>query len=244
MKPKSTTTTQKLTTRQVRFCQEYPKDFNAAGAAVRAGYSKKTAKAIGFENLTKPDLREYINKKLSAMELSAEETTKLIGDIAKSNLNEYFVIKKVEQATTIRVSLSRVITDIQNTIEFEDEFAYRAQFSKDELRVHQAQQAERKRKVIRYQLELEKNPIATQLIDGPVEVVEVAELDMVKLVADKERGKIKSISPTPNGMRVELFAADEALVNIAKIHGLFAPVKTEHSGTIKFGKALEEESYD
>lgn len=46
----------KLTPKQERFCVEYVKDLNATQAAIRAGYSEKTAKAIGSENLTKPDV--------------------------------------------------------------------------------------------------------------------------------------------------------------------------------------------
>ena len=38
----------KLTGKMIKFCYEYPKDFNATKAAERAGYSKKTAYAIGL----------------------------------------------------------------------------------------------------------------------------------------------------------------------------------------------------
>ena len=40
--------------------------------AIRAGYSEKTAKQIGQENLTKPDLRAYIDERLA--ELKNERT--------------------------------------------------------------------------------------------------------------------------------------------------------------------------
>jgi len=51
-----------LTDKQKRFCLEYIVDYNATQAAIRAGYSFDTAKNIGCENLSKPYLREYINK--------------------------------------------------------------------------------------------------------------------------------------------------------------------------------------
>lgn len=44
----------KLTDKQEMFCREYMVDFNATQAAIRAGYSKKTAQEIGYENMTKP----------------------------------------------------------------------------------------------------------------------------------------------------------------------------------------------
>jgi len=44
----------RLTAKQRRFVEEFPVDWNATQAAIRAGYSPKTAKQIGHENLTKP----------------------------------------------------------------------------------------------------------------------------------------------------------------------------------------------
>ena len=52
----------KLTPRQVRFVEEYLIDLNAAQAAIRAGYSKKTARQIGQHLLTKVDIAEAVEK--------------------------------------------------------------------------------------------------------------------------------------------------------------------------------------
>lgn len=49
-----------LTPKQERFIQEYLVDLNATQAAIRAGYSEKTAKEIGCENLTKPNIVDAI----------------------------------------------------------------------------------------------------------------------------------------------------------------------------------------
>lgn len=50
----------KLTEKQQRFVDEYLIDLNATQAAIRAGYSVKTADAIGCENLTKPNIQQAI----------------------------------------------------------------------------------------------------------------------------------------------------------------------------------------
>lgn len=50
-----------LTKKQKLFIEEYLIDLNATQAAIRAGYSPDTAKAIGSENLTKPDIRARID---------------------------------------------------------------------------------------------------------------------------------------------------------------------------------------
>lgn len=50
----------KLTAKEMAFCQEYIIDLNATQAAIRAGYSAKTAGVIGYENLQKPHIRAVI----------------------------------------------------------------------------------------------------------------------------------------------------------------------------------------
>jgi len=60
-----------VTDKQRIFIAEYLiNGFNATQAAITAGYSEKTAKSIGNENLTKPDIRKevqnYVNSALNA----------------------------------------------------------------------------------------------------------------------------------------------------------------------------------
>lgn len=50
----------KLTAKQQAFVQEYLIDLNATQAAIRAGYSKRSAQIIGFENLSKPIIAKAI----------------------------------------------------------------------------------------------------------------------------------------------------------------------------------------
>ena len=52
----------KLTDKQKMFCLEYLIDLNATQAAIRAGYSVKTAKDIGCENLAKPNIQSRIQE--------------------------------------------------------------------------------------------------------------------------------------------------------------------------------------
>lgn len=51
-----------LTDKQQRFIEEYMVDLNATQAAIRAGYSKDSAAAIGYENLRKPEIVDAVSK--------------------------------------------------------------------------------------------------------------------------------------------------------------------------------------
>jgi len=53
--------------KQKRFCEEYLVDCNATQAAIRAGYSEKTARAIGQRLLTNVDIKKYIEQQLQKL---------------------------------------------------------------------------------------------------------------------------------------------------------------------------------
>lgn len=55
----------KLTAKQKKFVEEYLIDLNATQAAIRAGYSAESAKEIGCENLTKPNVKVEIDKAIA-----------------------------------------------------------------------------------------------------------------------------------------------------------------------------------
>lgn len=59
-----------LTLKQQKFADEYIISGNATQAAILAGYSKKTARSIGQENLTKLDIKKYIDERLGELESS------------------------------------------------------------------------------------------------------------------------------------------------------------------------------
>jgi len=69
--------------RQKSFVLEYLKDLNATQAAIRAGYSKKTAAAMGHENLRKPEIAAAIQKQMQ----ERSETVKIDAAYVLSQLN-------------------------------------------------------------------------------------------------------------------------------------------------------------
>ncbi len=58
----------KLTPKQKAFADNYIISGNATEAAIKAGYSKKNARQIGSENLTKLDILEYIKERTAPAE--------------------------------------------------------------------------------------------------------------------------------------------------------------------------------
>jgi phage terminase small subunit len=58
----------KLTPKQRAFCDYYIELGNATEAAIKAGYNKKTARQIGSMNLTKVDIKQYIEERIKALD--------------------------------------------------------------------------------------------------------------------------------------------------------------------------------
>ena len=210
----------KLTDKQKRFCEEYLKDFNATAAARRAGYSEKTANEIGSENLAKPSIKEFLNERLDTLSMEAGEITKRITNLARGNMSDYMSTRSVPYTPEIKVGLQRLIESKRAEIDFEDAYALEVDLDEEDLENHMANQDSRRRQVIRMKLELERNPYATRIVNGETVMVDEVYLDLAKIIADKERGIIKSFKHTKEGVQVELYNADAALGQMAKIRGL------------------------
>lgn len=88
----------RLSDKQRRFIQEYLIDLNATAAAKRAGYSAKTAEAIGYENLRKPQIAEEIRKRQeklqSKLEITQETVLRELAAVAFANGTDFAAINR------------------------------------------------------------------------------------------------------------------------------------------------------
>ena len=89
-----------LTARQTRFVGEYLIDLNGTQAAIRAGYSRKTARNIASENLAKPDIQEAIQKAQKAR----SERTRITQDQVIQGLRKEATFKDEGASHGARVS--------------------------------------------------------------------------------------------------------------------------------------------
>jgi len=85
-----------LSARQKRFVDEYLIDLNATQAAIRAGYSKRAARAIGSENLTKPDIaaavEQALAKRSERLEITADRVLEELAKMGFANMQDYMAV--------------------------------------------------------------------------------------------------------------------------------------------------------
>lgn len=83
-----------LTPRQRLFVAEYLVDHNATQAAVRAGYSAKTAEQQGSRLLTHPGVKAAVDEALAKqekrLELKADDVLRELGRLALSDIGDGF----------------------------------------------------------------------------------------------------------------------------------------------------------
>jgi phage terminase small subunit len=102
----------KLTPKQQAFADYYIETGNATQSAIKAGYSKRTATVIGAENLIKPNIKKYIDKRMQKLAdkriMGAQEALELLTSIARAEITEEVVlssetgISKVDKIPDIR----------------------------------------------------------------------------------------------------------------------------------------------
>lgn len=85
-----------LTPKQKAFAEYYIETGNATEAAIKAGYSKKTARVIGQENLTKPAIKTYIDEKMEQLAdkriAKAEEVLEYLTRVIRGEETEQVVV--------------------------------------------------------------------------------------------------------------------------------------------------------
>lgn len=83
-----------LTPKQKAFADAYIETGNASEAARRAGYSEKTAGAIGGENLEKPAIKAYIKERLADIEAqhvaTADEVMRFFSSVMRGEVKDQF----------------------------------------------------------------------------------------------------------------------------------------------------------
>lgn len=112
-----------LSNKQQAFVSEYLQCFNATEAALRAGYSEKTAHATGWENLKKPEIANAISQRLQESAMSADEVLMRLAEQARGIHSTYIdasgVVNIAQMVADGKTHLIKKIKDTRNGREYE-----------------------------------------------------------------------------------------------------------------------------
>lgn len=106
----------KLTAKQRLFADEYIKSGNATQSAIKAGYAVKSARFTGAENLTKPNIKSYIDAKMAEIE------SYKIAD-AKEVLQFYTRVLREEETEEVAMATARDVITIRKKPSMKDKLS-------------------------------------------------------------------------------------------------------------------------
>lgn len=115
----------KLTPKQKAFSDYYIQTGNASEAARKAGYSEKTAEAIGYENLRKPQISSYIAERLKPSEekriADADEVMRFYTAVMRGEVKDQFGLDvAVSDKIKAGVELMKRFAIVDNNNDVED----------------------------------------------------------------------------------------------------------------------------
>jgi phage terminase small subunit len=218
----------KLAPQRRKFVLAYCETFNATQAALMAGYSKKTARTYGSQLLTFLDIKLGIKAVLETAGMNPEEIAARWDRIARGDLADFYTKVEYEERPKVQQSLYTAIAEVEEKIVYEFEYMVRSweifgtkpDDQAKELEQHDNWARHRKLDILRFQMQLERDPAATRLVDGPPVKRYRMELDLVKAADLGVLDLLRSTSEGRNGTGITIRDPDAALENLAKWRGM------------------------
>ena len=221
-----------LTTLQLRFVEELCVDWKKAAAARRAGYSAATAKQIANKLWKDERIRAAVAVRSAELSVSTSEATAKLSAWARADIAELFTRELVPYTPLVERSVGQLIEELKAEIEFEEELAIRAEpllkdpkAQKKFRKAVGAEHVSRQLRLMRLEMEFERDPKATKWVAGATVAREQVQLDLAKALASEASGLIKKTTPTRYGTGVELHDAKDAVDKLLKLQGAYAPEK-------------------
>jgi phage terminase small subunit len=222
---------QSLTPKQKAFVNAICADPNisATAAAIKAGYKGSGIRVEAHRLLTNANIRKAFGEKLKDVGPSTQEIAHRWDRVSRASLDDFYTLKEVEVENKVPQHLTLAIKEEEEAIAYERDYAGRAALVlqltgeawSDHMARSQAKINRMRLHILEWEMQLERNPQATRLIDGPKKFEERLELDLVKAQKLGVLDLAKSIRETANGTGLEMRDPDAALDKLARIKGAY-----------------------
>jgi hypothetical protein len=229
--PEEATSFSKLSFQRKRFVALLVADpnMNATQAAIGAKYSPTTAAQQASRLLRTVKVRKAISELLKDTAPSVEEIAATWDRVSRATLDDFYTKVEYEEATTEQRPLSEAIATLDQTIDFDTEYANRSvelleltgEAKEEYLAKSQFAINKKRLRLLELQMQLERDPEATYTVPGPPIKKYRMDLDLVKAQARGVLDLAKSITEGRNGTGLTLRDTDAALDKLARIAGAY-----------------------
>lgn len=98
-----------LTDKQLRFIEEYMKDYNATQAAIRAGYSERTASTSGYRNINNDELQAELQKQQDVLRTKLQR--QFASDAKRAREVMFDIMDDEDSPPNVRYSAAKDLLD-------------------------------------------------------------------------------------------------------------------------------------
>lgn len=213
-----------LEPRQRRFVQAYVREPNATKAALAAGYSEKTARSIGSENLTKPDIAAAVEAGFEQV-MGKHEVRARTAEVASATFEDFLTIERVKYSEPVLMDaedaadlIDEKVADLSEELDSATE--ERAEWIAGEIKRMRRLQRRCTRAIDRAQRS-EQGGDPEVMVDVEWKSRVVARLDLEKAKLAGKLHLIKKMKETKFGLEIELHDAAAARELLGKHYRLW-----------------------
>lgn len=206
-----------------RWADCYLKRLNKTQASRDIGIDEVNCSNYGVKTYNRPEVKAYIEYVLEQQIGVPDDNLRILRSMADTDLKQYMTERVLPQQDWIERPLKHLLQELEIDLEAEQEFECMYAESKLDVSQSKKRQKELSLEIVKLKTEIRKRgPLAKRIVLGETYLVKKQVLDLNKICADHENGKIKKYKETKDGIEVELYDAKDAAIQLLKIAGKYS----------------------
>lgn len=225
-----------LADREKTWADMYLQTLNKKRTSVALGSNPVSAAEHGVKMYNRPAVKAYIEYVIRQHIGEPDDSIKLLRTIQDTDLKLYMSPRQQIKRDYIEKPLKTILTELEQDLADEVDFETFYAATKKEITISLQKQKAINLEIIQLKTQMKKEgPTAVRILLGPEYLVTTMALDLNKIVADVEHGRIKKYKETKDGIEVEMYDSKDAAVELLKLSGSY--VKDHTNINLNFDSA-------
>lgn len=202
----------------------YLQTLNKKRTSELCGQKPENAAGHGIIYYNRPHVNEYINYVIRQHIGVPDDSIKLLRTIQDTDIKQYMTGRQAVKRDYYEKPLKHMLRDLEDDLTAEEDHETFNAGTRIEISRSKKRQKELAGEILKMKAAIKKEgPLAKRVLIGPEYLVTVQVLDINKICADVEYGKIKKYKETKDGnIEIELYDAKDAAVELLKLSGAYA----------------------
>lgn len=212
-----------LDDKEKAWADRYLVRLNKSQASRDIGVAESSCGNYGVKVYNRPHVKAYVEFLLEQHIGVPDDNMRILRSMADTDLKQYMTERVLPQQDWIERPLKHLLQDLEIDLSAEQEFECMYAETKLDVTQSKKRQKELALEIAKLKTEIRKRgPLAKRIVLGETYLVKKQVLDLNKICADHENGKIKKYKETKDGIEVELYDAKDAAIQLLKIAGKYA----------------------